>query len=387
MGFFRKHVLGLDAPTTSASGPRFGVELDDAAREAFGFEPISSPVALAPRISRRTAMQVPAVKRAHDLIAGTLGGLPLRLYAPDNTETPSTFLSQPEHGVARSVTMTRTIADLFFDQVAWWRVTRRDWTGRPYTIERLDPHRVVVNKGKVYVDGKEADDLDLIRFDSPFPGMLTAGARAIRTCLTLDAAAARYADGAPPADYFVPAEGVDPGTDEEVEAMLTTWNAARRKRSTAYVPAALEYKTGGWSPDKLQLADARQHAVLEVARVAGIDPEEVGVAMSSRTYFNAFDRKQAFINTTLGGYRATLEDRLSMQDVTAAGYTSRIDLTAFLRSDDLTRMQVYKAGLEVGVYADTNEVRVAEGKPPVAQPSSPAPLRVVPNQSGSAVNE
>lgn len=361
---------------------------DDTARVAFGFEASGSPVANAAPVSRRTALQVPAVKKSHDLIAGTLGTLPLKLYAGDNTEIPSTFLAQPEANVPRSVTITRTVADMLFDEVAFWRITRRYATGFPAEVERLRHGRVVVNKGKVWVDGEEADERDLIRFDSPFPGLLRAGARAIRTCLVLDAAAARYADGAPPADYFTPAEGIDPGTDDEIRDMLNDWADARRTRSTAYVPASLVYNTGGWSPDKLQLADARQHAVLEIARCAGIDPEEVGVSVTSRTYFNAFDRKQNFLNTTLGGYRQAFEDRLGMRDVTPLGQSTRFDLSAFLRSDDLTRMQVYSAGLENGTYADKAEVRQAEGKPPVTQPAQTTPLRVVPNTptTGDAAN-
>jgi hypothetical protein len=269
VSFFRERVLGLAAPTPAA---KFDVTIPDDAAVAFGLEASSSPIAYAPRVERRTALQVPAVKRAHDLIAGTLGGLPLNLYGPDNTTLPSTFLSQPEPSSPRSVSMTRLVADMLFDEVGWWRVTRRLWNGYPYSVERLSPGRVVVNKGRVWVDGKVADDTDLIRFDSPFPGLLRAGARAIRTALILDAAAARYADGAPPADYFTPSEGVDPGTDTEIAALLDDWKTARQTRSTAYVPAALTYNTAGWSPDKLQLADARQHAVLEIARCAGIDP-------------------------------------------------------------------------------------------------------------------
>jgi hypothetical protein len=386
VGFFRERVLGLESPAPAA---KFDVTIPDDAAVAFGLEASSSPIAYAPRVERRTALQVPAVKRAHDLIAGTLGGLPLNLYGPDNTPLPSTFLAQPEVACPRSVSMTRLVADMLFDEVGWWRITRRLWNGYPYTVERLSPRRVVVNKGRVWVDGKVADDADLIRFDSPFPGLLRAGARAIRTALILDAAAARYADGAPPADYFTPAEGVDPGTDEDIAALLDDWKTARQTRSTAYVPAALNYNTAGWSPDKLQLADARQHAVLEIARCAGIDPEEVGVAVTSRTYANSFDRRKTFIDMTLGGYRQAIEDRLGMRDVTPLGQSVRFDLSAFLRSDDLTRMSVYKAGLEVGVYADVAEVRAAEGRPPLdaAEPAAPTPLRSVPTATpGSAAN-
>lgn len=396
MGFFRERVLGLDAKPAQSFA--VGDDLTDDQRIAFGLEPVNSPVAAAPKVSRSLAMQVPAVKLAHDRIAGVLGGLPIALYGPNNAVLPSTFLAQPEVSVPRSITMTRLVADLMFEGtvhggIAWWRVTRRDFTGRPANVERLAPHRVVVSKGRIWIDGTEATEKqrnDLIRFDSPFPGLLTAGARAIRTALILDSAAARYADGAPPADYFEPAEGVDPfdGDETKINAMLDGWTDKRRQRTTAYVPAALKYNIAGWTPEKLQLADARNHAVLEVARLTGVDPEELGVGQSSRTYYNAFDRRKSFIDFVLGGYRQAVEDRLSMQDVTAYGSTVRFDLSAFLRSDDQARFDAYGKGLEVGVYADKDEVRAAEGKPPLNAPAAPSAgrLRAVPNDPERAVN-
>lgn len=394
MGFFRERVLGLEARPAETFA--VGDDLPADVRTAFGFEVVGSPVTPAPKVARSLAMQVPAVKLAHDRIAGTLGGLPVNLYGANNVQLPSSFLAQPELGVPRSVTMTRTVADMMFEGsvhggLAWWRVTQRDYTGRPAHVERLAAHRVVVNRGKVWVDGEVAKDGDLIRFDSPFPGLLTAGARAIRTALILDAAAARYSDGAPPADYFEPAEGVDPfdGDEVKIDAMLDGWNTKRKQRTTAYIPAALKYNIAGWTPEKLQLADARNHAVLEVARLSGIDPEELGVGQSSRTYYNAFDRRKSFVDFVLGGYRQAIEDRLSMQDVTVLGQSVRFDLSAWLRSDDQSRFDAYAKGLEVGVYADKNEVRAAEGKPPLDTPAGGAAasagrLRSVPNPEREA---
>jgi hypothetical protein len=69
-----------------------------------------------------------------------------------------------------------------------------------------------------------------------------------------------------PLAVFTPKEGVDPGSPEVIQAMLDEWDAARSRRATGYVGAALDYNAVGWSPEQLQLADARQHAVLEIAR-------------------------------------------------------------------------------------------------------------------------
>jgi hypothetical protein len=369
MGFFWDLFRGEPSPVIDfAQSPAetFMVDADSIDPAVFGLTSYTSPVAPAPRIDRKSAMQVPAVKRSRDLIAGTLGGLPLDLVGMDGQPVVSNLFTQPEKNVPRSVTMARTFEDLLFEQVAWWRVTEFGWHTYPVWAQRLDPRTVTVSDGKVYVEGKHVPDSEIIRFDSPTDGLLIAGARAIRTCLHLDAAAARFSEGVPPLDYFTPADGVDPAEDADVIDILNQWQTARQTRGTAYVPAALKYNTGGFSPEQLQMADARQHAVLEIARIAGLDPEALGVSTTSRTYFNAADRRKEFVDFTLGQYRQAVEDRLSMADVTPRGYTARFNLSEFMRSDDQTRMSVATSGLSADVLTDQEARRYFNPSLPVA---------------------
>lgn len=389
--------LGASVATTEAlsdglalagiMGPRFAVDEGSIDPAVFGLTSYAQSTPRAPRIDRATASQVPAVKRSRDLVCASSGGLRLRLKrVADGAYGAWSLFDQPERHVPRSVTMTRLFEDLFYEGVAWWDVIETGFHTYPTYVERLAPGRVDVNNGRVYVDGKERRDAarTLIRFDSPNDGILIAGARAIRTCLLLDQAAANMADGVPPADYFTPGKDLDPATtDAEIVDMLDRWQASRRSRSTGYVPAALEYHTGGWSPEQLQLADARQHAVLEIARVAGVDPEELGVSTTSRTYSSDWSRRKSFLDFTLGGYLNAVSDRLRMHDVTPNGYEPEIDLDGFLRSDPLARYTAYKAGLEAGAL-DPSEVREAEGKPPLlAPPPAAAPPAVTATHTGT----
>lgn len=356
---------------------RFGtIGPDQVPPEFFGLSSYETAVAPAPRIDRRTAMQVGAVKRSRDLIAGLLGTLPIDLVDAAGRPARSALLEQPERGIARSVTLAATFEDLLLEGVAWWLVTEYDAFAFPAKVRRLEPRTVDVKQdGTVHVTkmghrGMSLDwgaDLDLIRFDSPNDALLVAGARSIRTCLRLDAAAALYSEGNQPLDYFTAKDKVDP-PEEDLDAALDGWVLARQQRATGYVPAGLEYKTAGWNPEQLQLADQRQNAVLDIARHAGVDPEDLGVSTTSRTYFNAFDRKQARMTDTLRAYMVAFEERLSMPDVTPAGTVAKLNTTDLLRTSDLERFQAYRTGLAVGVYEDGNEVRAAEGKPPVASP-------------------
>lgn len=386
---------GRPDPLLSAAaetkGPAFAVTPQDVPAEIFGFESYTQTVAIVGKISRNSALQVPAVKRCRDLIAGSLGTLPIRQLDANLQQVNNPLFEQPEKNIPRSVTMTRTAEDILFEGVAWWKVTERAWNGYPTKIVRLEPGTVDVGKdGKVYTTSKGhtgttyqyVPDRDLIRFDSPNSALLWAGARAIQTALNLDAAANRYADGSPPIDYFTPAEGADPADDADIVDLLTDWQTARRNRSTGYVPAALQYNVAGWDPEKLQLSEARQHAVLEIARVAGVDPEELGVSTTSRTYQNQQDRRKNFLDFTLGGYLSAIQDRLSMGDVTPRGNSVQIVLSGFLRSDDKTRYESYALGLAVGAITP-EQIAEREGNATVNQPA-PDPLRAVPDQEETA---
>lgn len=372
--------LRAGKPGHESTAETFAVDAESFPSSVVGLESYVSSNAVVPRVSRREATQVPAVKRSRDLIAGSLGQLPLSVVKADLTVETTSWLQQPEKNVPRSVTMTRLVEDLLFEQVAWWRIVETDYRGYPARVKRLKPQQVSVDEdqGKVYVDGKHVTDDQLIRFDSPNDALLVAGARAIRQCLLLDQAAQRYAEGAPPGDYFTPADGADPydTADELRTELLDPWATARRTRSTGYIPAAVSYHSATFNPEQLELADQRQHAVLEIARVAGVDPEELGVSTTSRTYANQFDRRKNFLDFTLGSYRAAVEDRLSMGDVTPRGAVVRFDLDGFLRSDAKTRFETYKLGLEVGAI-DEDEIRSAEGKPPLPVARTAAPLRAI----------
>ncbi len=330
-----------------------------------------------PRVSRKEALSVPAVARSRNLIAGTLGALPMHLHDDARRVIASPLLDCPEGTIPRSVTMTRTFEDMLFDGVAWWLVTVTDGDGYPKRVVRLDPSVVQEqDDGRVYVDGRLVPDSKLIRFDSPNPALLAQGARTIRTSLKLEQAAARYADEPLPLGYFSPVEGVDPEPDEVDEA-LSAWATARNSRATGYVGAALVYRPLSWSPEQLQLADARQHAVLEIARCTGIDPEELGVSTTSRSYSNLELDQLKFRNQTLMPFAVAAEERLSMPDVAREGHYARTLWDAFLRSDTLSRYQAYDAGLRVGALG-ADEIRQLEDKPALPATTRPViPQKVV----------
>jgi HK97 family phage portal protein len=172
-----------------------------------------------------------------------------------------------------------------------------------------------------------------------------------------------YATEPMPLGYLSARDGISIREDDDaVQEMLDKWEQARRSRVWAYVGQALEAKTLQFSADQIQLADQRQHAVLEIARAAGIDPEDLGVSTTSRTYQNSEQRRRDLLDFTLTAYMSAVEQRLSMRDVLPRGYEAKVNLDAFLRADTKGRMESYAIGFPVGAYTE-EEIRELEGRP------------------------
>jgi len=356
-----------------APGPTFDIDGGSIPAEIFGLESYASPIAPAPRVSRREAIQVPAVKRGRDLIAGTIGTVPFRLLDTDNEAHPSNLLDQPERHRARSVTMAQTVEDMLFEGKCWWWITEYDYRPYPTKIVKLDPNVQPDERGhiKLTLPGGRVVDIpprDQILFEAPSDGILSAGARAIRTWLKLAGAVDKYADEPTPAGYFTPKPEADPD-EADVEVFLADWAKARRTRTTGYVPAVVDYNTVQWNPEQLQLIEGRKQAVVEIAEVLGVDPEDLGVSTTSRTYQNGQQRKLDRINDTLGMYVSAIQERLSMPDVTPRGYRVLADFNGFLRADDKTRFETYDLGVKLGIY-DRKAIADREDLP---EPTFPMP--------------
>jgi hypothetical protein len=383
VGFWRSILAGRSDPVTALAvnlpeaGPKFGVDIDSGV--LYGTLTLEDHIYGTGRITRAEALRVPAVKRARDLICGEIGQLPLRMYDSSGKVVDWSLLSQPESGIARSVTWTRVVEDLLLSERSWLRVTHVGWHGKPAEVRRLTPETVTVQPDYVYYPEGSAyvwpERAGLIRIDSPNEGLLSASP-AIRACVLLDRATLNHVDGTPPIDYFTPAEGADPAEDEDIVEMLDGWQAARRARTTGYVPAALKYNTAGWDPEKLQLVEAREFAITEVARLTGIDAEELSVPQTSRTYFNSQDRRRQRAESVLGPYMTAIEGRLSMDDVTPRGHRVAFDLSTYLRLDDLSAAQADEALIRSKVLLP-NEARERRGLEPVEggdqPPALPAP--------------
>src|SRR6266542_3776618 len=326
----------------SKADASFQVEIPPEMREGW-----SAGGTIAPRISRAEALQVPAVLRSRNLIAGTLARLPIHVRDRERRiAPPTTLLNQIDPDLPNIVTFAQTFEDLLFEGVSWWRVTAFGWHDYPVSAQHIGVDRVNVQgcgppangqwpttgPARVYVDGLPVSDGELIRFDSPNPPLLVHAARAIRSCLELDRAASRYSNYPYPLGYFTPREGVRPKEDPDaIEEMLDRWEQGRRHHVWGYIGAAWEGKQFQFDADQIQLHE---------------------------------QRRQDLIDFTLAPYMTAVEERLSMHDVLPRGYEAKFNLDGFLRADTLGRFQAHKIALDSG-FETVEEVRALEDLPPL----------------------
>ncbi|MEV4384386.1 phage portal protein [Micromonospora sp. NPDC049580] len=344
-----------------------------------------------PKVDREAALSVPAVLRGRNLIC-SISTLPLVQYRPNWQVEKLPLLEQIDPDVPNVVTLAQTVEDLLFEAISWWLITASDDQGFPTAARHLDVSTVSLKPpgnrkppaplpsgeeprgAVVYVAGKAVSATKIIRFDSPNPGLLKSGGRAVRRAILLDQAAAMYADDPRPLDYFTPVEGADPVDDDEVKEILRDWVAARKERATGYVPAALKYNSVDVpTPADLQLVELQKRAALDIANAIGLDPEDLGISTTSRTYQNATDRRQDRINDVLSPFMRAITDRLSMGDVTRPGHLVRFDLDDYMRADPRTRWDVYEKQHSLMGDAVVPEIRDAERKPPLPASAKPTP--------------
>jgi HK97 family phage prohead protease len=344
--------------------------------------------------TREAALGVPAVLKGRNMICN-IATLPLVLLDTKRKPVREALFEQTDPQVPNVVTLAMTVEDLLMDGIGWWEKLTYTPFGFPKSARHVDSRRVTVTPPEgynnplpsgfdpastIYVDGQPRSAFNFIRFDSPNPPLLVAAKRAIARAVLLEDTAAMYADNPRPGDYFTPAENTTGLTEKKVRETLTSWGQARKRRSTAYVPETLTYNTvQSPNPQELQLVGLMQRAALDIANTIGVDPEDLGISTTSRTYQNDVSRNQNKVNEVLSGYMRAITDRLSMPDVTRDGYRATIVLDDYLRADPQTRWEIHKMALEMGA-TDIAEIRAEEDWSVRTDltPPEPAPVPVPP---------
>ncbi len=301
------------------------------------------------RVTRMTAMQVPAVVDALKTYAHTISAFGLRQYRYDEPVETAAFLNTPSPYLPYSAVIQRTVTDLLLWDRAYWYVSKRTWDNFPAEVQVMrvedvsdsTQHQTTGIDPNAYppVDpfywlGNTIPARDVIKFyGDGMGGWLSNGATAINTAAALEAATLNYSEYPMPT-VILKNTGADlPAA--QVDLLLDAWEEARTNRASAYLNSSIEAKNMGWSARDLALVEARNESAIQIARLANLDPTWVGAAVagSSMVYSNRVDLYRQLLDISLRPVMDNITHRLSMPDVTPRGHAVRFDTSGFLRGN------------------------------------------------------
>ena len=330
-------------------------------------------------VTRTEAMTVPAIARARNLIANTIAGMPLLYYVDDETTGDSVeiprlpWMRQPEPGTPRATTLGYLIDSMLFFGRGYLQVLEEyQEDGRPRSFRWIDPAFVTfdvdpitgritryrLNLDPVPVSGPGR----LVVFPGPDEGILVRGGTTVRTCVELERAAKNFAESPTPS-VTLKNSGMDLPA-EQVDNLLSRWKESRRQSAVGYLSSAVDIQTHGYSPADLTLVEARAFQVQEVSRMVGIPAYYLATDTgSSMTYANLNTSRRDLIDFSLAPFVHAIEQRLSMDDVTARGHHVSFSFTDFLRSSPIERAQLYNALVPLGILTPDEARRLEDLAP------------------------
>jgi phage portal protein BeeE len=329
----------------------------------------SDPLHVPNAVSEQAALQIPALAASVDAVCHALATMPLRATSPH--PDLDVLLRQPELDRTRYSTLRATARDLLLWGSAVWAVVASAGPATapiPRRVRHLPRAQLSRHTSGAWIRTDEQGvsryaDAQCIAFDIGGPGILTTGASAILSALALERHALQRARSPLPTVLFRERPDAIPLTQQEKREFLNGWEAGRATSAAAYLDAASDVETIGYSSAEMQLVEARAHSDLQMARLAGIDPAWIaaGSSGSSITYSNRQDLRMGLIDGPVRHVADTIEQRLSMSvlDVDparahpVAPASSRqvyFDFGLFLRADLSERAQVATSLLQAGIW-------------------------------------
>jgi HK97 family phage portal protein len=376
MGLLRDVILGTP-DTATPVGP-----MAEAAIQPFRTSPAISQFFGQFSSSRHDAMSVPAVARARNLVAGTIASMPLDMFVEDVATSeigqvpPLPWVRQPQLDVPRMTTLAYTVDSLWFYGRAYWMVTEvYQEDGRPRRFRWVDPLDVTfdvdLNTGLITryyfrLSPTPTSGIgSLVVFTSIDEGLLIRAGQTIRTCVALEKAALDFALNPAPS-ITLKNTGMDLPA-EQVQTLLDRWRESRRSSggAVAYLSAAMDMDSVGFSPKDLAMVEAREFQVAEIARATGLPGILLGASASGMTYQNVQSERRGLVDLALQPYMSAIEQRLSMDDVTPRGTSLMFQPNDFLRATPIEEAQL------LSVLLDREVITIDEARRRIGEPGGP----------------
>lgn len=350
----------------------------------------------------RGALMIPAVWRATNLLASLLAQVPWDAYTTHGQDFPTKLdprpplLEQPAPPDTQYSTFRSGMFDYIHDGNAIFIVAARNPQGTPTAVwpvpaswvgvRRITPMNVgnsmlPVGAIEYQVGSNQFAAEDIIHVKGPCaPGALRgAGVLEMFLLNTIQTAHEQEREALKMSRHGVPAgilkflngQVPDTKTKDGKSATMRTrmqdaadqWLSARDHNGVAVMNDQVDFQPLAWNPNDMQMIQARQFTLLQLANIMGIPPKFVGAASGdSLTYATSETGGKELLRDTMGGHFVQWEQTLSL--AFPRGTNVKADLDQFLRSDMLQRYQAYTLAIDAGWLKPSADVRRMENLPP-----------------------
>lgn len=316
-------------------------------------------------LTRSEAMQIPAVSKIRNRVCAKLGGFPVVIMKGSGQHTSPIAWSQSiERGRTNLVTLSWITDALIFYGRSFLVITEKYATGHPRYFKFVPEWKAKVNAAGQLTEawGEPVAADSYIRIDAHHEGLLCYGQDALKVSAAVAISAARAADNPVPS-IELHQKGGTQLDGEQIDSLIARWAAARRGKNggVAYTSESIETKVHGQAAEQL-LINAQNLADVNLARAMGAPAWSIDATVNSGasiTYGNVNSRSRELVEDTLQPYMDAIMQRLSLDDVLAAGVWARMDTSDLLKDSYATRMGGHKLAIEAEIYTP-EEVRKIE---------------------------
>lgn len=272
---------------------------------------------------------------------------------------------------------------------AYAYIRRYAMTGRPFSLQPLDPARMLAEgdggDGTVYVymdpnNGRvEMPDADVLHFRGPRTTGFFGDSPLARAASALALAKAQeqyatayYANGAYPGVILKPPAGGGAPTKEQKAEARAEWNklfgGPRKKGGMGVTDPGWDISVIQTDAEKSQVVAARQEQVAEIARFFGVPLHMIGVPGTAQGYGrNLAELGKGFVQQTLQPWATRIQEELRrklMPDRRGQTWFIEYDLSRLMKGDEESIARAEEIALRNGVLT-INEARRARGLPTV----------------------
>ncbi len=338
-------------------------------------------------VNEQTALNIPAVKRAVDLVAGLAAGLPLKLYRDmagvrEGLETP-TLLREPYPDVTPFVFWELVFTDLLLWGNHYSYKTRTEG-GDQWAIARLlriPPYEVSVERGEATSRNPSGKRFKVNRSEDSFTpyevmhiqaqgingltglGRIGVGAEALGVALAAEQTAARlFGDGLQFAGILSSDQNLN---DEQARGLGAMFREVLAGGGIGpKIPVlgrGTTFEKISMTADEGQFIQAREFQIREVANLFSVPLGLLSDPAAAMNFGEA--QRQTFLDLGVNPWLQRAEQAASMHLV-PRGQFFEYTRGAFLRADTQTRFNTYAQAVQFGLMT-RNECRRLENLPPV----------------------